>query len=151
MRETPSSQLRLVVIELWLGVTIVLLLTATASSLRDPSLMIYIGMIGAKGLSAVFATTLPAICGIAALLGLFQRRTSASVPLLLYSLFWLVLLGGGMLEEAWSAGLAGISRLNAHTWLVGGVMYAVMISGFLIMAHWSIRHLSERRPRATDS
>jgi hypothetical protein len=144
MQEASSSRLRLVVIQIWLGATIVLLLTAAASSLRNPRLLIHIGMVDARGLSAVFATTLPAICGIAALLGLFQRRASASVPLLLYSLFWLVLLGGGLLGEAWSAGLAGLARISAHTWLVGGVMYAAIISGFLIMAYWSFRHLSRR-------
>jgi hypothetical protein len=144
MPKTSSARLSLALIEIWLAATIVLLLTATASSLRDPRLLIHIGMIDAQGLSAVCATTIPAICGIVALLGLFQRRASAPVTLLLYSLFWLVVLAGGMLAEAWGAGPRVIARLNAHTWLVGSVMYATMFSGFLIMVFWSIRRLSGR-------
>lgn len=151
MQQPLSSRLRLVVIELWLAATTVLLLIAAASSLRDPALPIQIGLIDARGLPAVCATTLPAICGIVALMGLFQRRASAPISLLIYSLFWLVILGGGMLAAAWNSGLAGMARLDAHTWLVGGVTFATMISCFLIMVHWSIERLSRRSPGASAS
>jgi hypothetical protein len=151
MQQTLSSRLRFVVIELWLAATTVLLLIAAASSLRSPALTIQIGLIDAQGFAAVCATTLPGICGIVALMGLFQRRASAPILLLLYSLFWLVILGGGMLAEAWSSGLVGIARLHAHTWIVGGVTFAVMISGFLMMAHWSIDRLSGRSPGPSAS
>jgi hypothetical protein len=151
MQQALSSRLRLVIIELWLAATIVLLLIATGAALRDPRLLIHIGLLDAQGLPAVWATTLPAICGIVALMGLFQRRPSAPVPLLLYSLFWLAVFGGGMLAAAWSSGLEGIARLDAHAWLVGGVTFLTMISGFLMMAHWSLERLSGRSPGASDS
>lgn len=151
MQQALSSRLRLVVIELWLAATTVLLLTAAASSLRDPALPIQIGLIDARGFPAVCATTLPAICGIVALMGLFQRRASATISLLLYSLFWLVILGGGMLAAAWTSGLAGMAHLDAHTWIVGGVTFATMIACFLIMAHWSLERLSRRSPGSSAS
>jgi hypothetical protein len=150
MREVFSSRVRLVLIELWLAATIVLLLIATAAALRDPTLRIEIGLLDTRGLPLVWATTLPAICGIVALLGVFQRRPSAPLSLLLYSLYWLVIFAGGMVADVWSSGLAGIARLNVHTWLVGGVMFAVMIAGFGIMAHWSLQHLPGRSPGEPD-
>ncbi len=151
MQQALLSRLRLVLIELWLAATIVLLLIATGAALRDPTLRIHIGLLDAQGFPAVCATTFPAICGIVALMGLFQRRASAPVPLLLYSLFWLVVFSGGMLAAAWSSGLTGIALIDAHTWLAGGVTFLTMISGFLMMAHWSFERLSGRSPGASDS
>ena len=151
MQQALSSRLRLVLIELWLAATVVLLLIATGAALRDPTLLIHIGLIDAQGFPAVCATTIPAVCGIVALMGLFQQRASAPVPLLLYSVFWLAVLGGGLIVEAWSYGPEGIAQLGEHTWVVGGVTFVTMVSGFLIMAHWSLERLSGRSTGASGS
>src|SRR5579884_3536199 len=150
MSASLSSRLLLVFIELWLSVTIVLLLIASAAALRDPGLLIHIGLVEATGLAAVCATAIPAIGGVAALVGLFQRRASGPVLLLLYSLFWLVVLVGGMLAGAWRLGVAGMADTARHTWLVGGVMFATMLSGFLVLVFWSFRHLARGGPRISD-
>ena len=140
MQPSFQSRLRLGMVELWLAATVVLLLIAASSSLRSPSLLIHVGLINARGLSAVWATVLPAICGIAALMGLFQNRGSGPILSLLYSLFWLAILVGGMLAAAWNLGPAGIERIGWYTWFVGGVIFVTMVSLFLITTRWAIEH-----------
>jgi hypothetical protein len=77
-------------------------------------------------------------------MGIFQRRASAPVLLLLYSLFWLVTLVGGMFASAWQAGAEGLARVTWHSWIVGGVLFLVMVSGFFILALWALRELAGR-------
>lgn len=146
-----ASRWRRIFIELWVGATVVLLLLGAAASLRDPSLPIHIGLLDAPGLTAVFGTTLPAVCGIAALMGIFQQRASAPILLLLYSLFWLVTLVGGMFAAAWEVGAEGLARVTGHTWIVGGIMFLVMISCFLVLAVWAFRELAARSPETSRS
>lgn len=151
MQQALASRFRRIFVELWLGATTVLLLLATAASLRSPALLVHIGLFDASGLAAICGTALPAVCGIAALLGLFQNRASAPVLLLLYSLYWLVLLVGGMLAAALHSTAAEIARITWHGWLVGGVMFATMIACFLVLTLWSIRHLPGRAARVSGS
>jgi hypothetical protein len=151
MQPSLTSRLRLTLVEFWLAATVVMLLIATSSSLRSPSLLIHIGLINARGLSAVWATVLPAICGIAALMGLFQNRGSAPILTLLYSLFWLATLVGGMFATAWHSGPAGIERISWYTWFVGGVIFVTMVSLFLITTRWSIEHLGRHPARPAGS
>lgn len=150
MQSSLTSRLRLALVELWLAVTVVMLLIATSSSLRSPRLLIHIGLIDAQGLTAVLATVLPAICGIAALMSLFQNRASGPILSLLYSLFWLTILVGGMFVAAWRSGPAGIERIGWYAWFVGGLTFVTMFSLFLITTRWSIEHL-RRGPASTAS
>lgn len=151
MQPSLPSRLRLALIELWLAVTVVLLLIATAASLRAPGRLIHVGLIDARGFLAVCATVLPAICGIAALMGLFQHRGSGPILLLLYSLFWLTILVGGMFAAAWRSGPAGIEQISWYTWLVGGVTFATMVSFFVIAMRWSLQNLGRRPASPSDS
>lgn len=151
MEPPLTSRLKLGVIELWLAATVVLLLIATAASLRSPGRLIHIGLIDARGFTAVCETVLPAVCGIAALMGLFHRRGSGPILLLLYSLFWLTILIGGMFAAAWHSGLAGIERIGWYTWLAGGMTFATMIAFFVITTRWSIEQLGRRSEGPTAS
>jgi hypothetical protein len=151
MQPPLSSRLRLGIIELWLAATVVLLLIATAAALRDPGLLIHMGLLNVRGFPAVCATAIPAVCGIAALKGLFQRRSSGPILLLPYSLFWLAILVAGMFAAAWRLGPAGIAQLTFHAWLVGGITFMTMLGGFVVMARWSLEHLAGRTPRSSIS
>jgi len=151
MQPPLSLRLRLGIIELWLAATVVLLLIATAAALRDPRLLIHMGLLSVRGFPAVCATAIPAVCGIAALKGLFQRRSSGPILLLPYSLFWLAILVAGMFAAAWRLGPVGIAQLTFHAWLVGGITFMTMLGGFLVMARWSIEQLAGRTPRSSIS
>lgn len=142
MRRVFSSRLVYLFLLLWLAGTVMLLFIATTSLLRDPQLPVTIGLLRVHGGIGVFAVLLPAACGLAALVRTLQRRSMAAVLLLAYSLFWLVILMGGLVGGVLHAGVLGMERTSFRTWVVGGTTFTVMLASFTLLAVWSIQQLA---------
>jgi hypothetical protein len=143
MKELFLSRLESAALMAWVVGTSALLLGATASSLRNPSLPVHFGWIHAQGPAAVWATLLPGLCGLAAAVALLQKRAGAAILLLGYSVYWLVILGGGLAEAAFHTTNRAVAQLPWWTWVTGGALFLTSMGAFLLMALWSIERLRE--------
>lgn len=142
MRRAFSSRLLHLFLIVWLAATVMLLLIATTAPLRNPQMPLVIGLIHARGETAIWLTLLPALCGVAALVGIFGRRRSGPYFLLAYSLFWLVILVGGLLEAMLHASLPALDQLSPWTWVVGTTTFGTMVAAFALLGVWSIQQLT---------
>ncbi len=141
MRRAFSSRWAYVVLLTWLAGSVALLFVASTAPWRNPSQPLEIGIIHAHGTQVFFLAFLPALCGVAAWIGIAADRSYWPYLLLPYSLYWLVALLGGFVAAALHFHWGGAAQRPAWAWLVGSVTFGVMLAGFSLLAIWSIRQM----------
>lgn len=142
MRRAFSSRMVYVLLLVWLAGSLGLLFVASTAPWRNASVPLEIGLFRASGARVILVALLPALCGLAAWIGIVANLSYWPYLLLLYSLFWLVALLGGLVAAAPHFPTVAAAQVSAWSWLTGSVTFAVMLAGFFLLAVWSIQQMS---------
>ncbi len=140
MKRLFSERLRFALVLLWVIPSVLLFLAVSIAMLRDPRFPFGLGLIQTKGPEGLWATVPVGLCGLAALLALLSRRRRLGARLLLvYSLFWVVTLTGGLVKGWHDARVEGPLNVSITDSLPAALVIAGMILGFALVALWSRR------------
>lgn len=139
-----SASLERWAVGLWLTASTLFLLGLISLALRFPGVPLRLGLLDQPGASAIWTLLAAGICGAAAEVALLQHRLAIAAALSLgYSVFWLVVLVGGMAQAASRTTMGAVFGHAWGTWIVGGTIYFTMLGGFLLTAHWSVEQLRD--------
>lgn len=141
MNDHLLSRLESATLLAWVVATSALLLGASSGALRNPSLPIQFGWIHSTGAAALWEIVLPGLCGVAAAVALLQKRAGASLLVLVYSLYWLLLLLGGLAQAAFHTTNHALARIPLHTWVTGSAIFLTMTAAFFLALLWAVARL----------
>jgi hypothetical protein len=128
---------------LWSSLTAFLLMGISFLILRDAKFPLNLGIINTTGRAGLWATLLPGLIGlVAVLLALWHSKIGVRL-LGIYSLFWAVVVASG-LPAVWNAKRSFCIRTLCITtpWL-GRLMVLALTAPFLLVALWT-RFKAER-------
>jgi hypothetical protein len=145
MKEPQFGRLGASLTALWVAAMTVLLLVGMAAGFRYPDLPIHLGALKASGYWAVCATAIPAVCGVWALLGLLQNRPATPFLLLAFSVYWIVVLVGALLEAAWRLPAQGWGHATPWIWLIRIVTFGVLVACPALVARWALAKVRPSR------
>jgi hypothetical protein len=123
----------------WTIAMALLILLVTVLQFRQPDFSLGLGLVQAGGLRALMLALALAVCEALAVVFLIQKRRLGGVLQLLYSVFFLVSIGGDLLRD-----LVQSARRQAPLDASGDIALTVIMLGFLLSAAWSWRRAFPR-------
>ena len=118
---------------LWTGFTAIVMLLTSWFAARESEFNLGLGLLQVRGRAALWVTIPVGLCGIGALVLLLQRARVGGQLLVLYSLFFVVCIGGDLLKDLVAVGRA---RKLPDDWPTAELAVLVMVAGFLVSALW---------------
>jgi hypothetical protein len=128
-----ASRTLTVLVYSWMIPSVLFLLFVSVLIVRQPGFPLVLGLVETKGLTGLWATMLPGVAGLAALILLLRHRPVGGKLLVLYCLFWLVSLGGECLVD-WAK-----RQMTFSGWLSDDALVFVLLAPFLLSALWAWR------------
>ncbi len=137
MKHSTGSHARRVLALGWSSLTTVLLLGISVLILSDQNFPLNLGIIKTTGRAGLWATLLPGLIGLVAVVLVLWHWRSGALLLGIYSLFWTVLLASA-LPVVWNAKQSFCLRTFCITtpWLSRLMVFA-LATPFLLVALWS--------------
>lgn len=130
----------------WSLLTAILLLGMTVGILTQPGFPLGLGPIRTTGLAGLWVTLVPAVVAVAGVVLLRHRSRLAGGLLAAYSLFWTVVVAGG-LPLVWNARssfcLNSLGVCITSPWL-GRLATMAILTAFVVTGAWSWRVSSGR-------
>jgi hypothetical protein len=118
---------------LWTGFTAMVTLLTSWFAVRESEFNLGLGLLQVRGRAALWITLPVGLCGIGAIVLLSMRRRAGGKLLVLYSLFFVVCIGGDLIKDLASAGSA--DRIP-DDWPTAQLAVLVTVAGFLVSALW---------------
>lgn len=131
---------------LWSWVTIGFLLFVSFLIVRDPGFPLNLGVISTTGGAGLWATLLPGLVGLVAVVLVLWHSTLGARMLGLYSLFWAGIFASA-LPTVWNAKRTFCTRtLCITTPWISRLLVLALATPFLLVAIWTRRHARDLRP-----
>jgi len=118
---------------LWTGFTAMVMLFTSWFAVRESEFNLGLGLLQARGRAALWVTVPVGLCGIGAIVLLLLRRRVGGKLLVLYSLFFVICIGGDLIRDLATAGRA---HRIPDDWPTAELAVLVMVVGFLVSALW---------------
>jgi hypothetical protein len=131
--KTWASRTLSVLVYLWTIPSVLFLLFVSLLIMREPGFPLILGLVETKGLMGLWATLIPGMVGLAAMILLLRHRPVGAKLLILYCLFWLISLGGECLVD-WAQ-----RQMTFSGWLHDDALVFVLLAPFLLSALWAWR------------
>ena len=127
----------------WSCLTIVLLLGISVLILGDPKFPLNVGIIKTSGRAGLWATLLPGLIGLGAVVLVLWHSRLGSRLLGIYSLFWTVVVASA-LPGVWNAKRSFCIRTFCITtpWL-GRLLVFALATAFLLVTLWTRREATQ--------
>jgi hypothetical protein len=119
---------------LWTAFSAIVMLLTSWFAVREPGFMLGLGLLQVGGRTALWVTIPLGLCGLAAIGLLLFRRALGGKLLVLYSLFFVVCIGGDLIKDLMAVGRA---RRIPEGWPIPELALLTLVAGFLVSALWA--------------